>query len=123
MTQNKPFDIKDRSFEFALDCLKYCKTISLDHKEYILTKQLSRSATSVGANIREAQNSNSKKDFIHKLSIAQKECNESIYWIDLLKAFLELNSDEIFKLQKEANELLRILSSIVLNTKQRMQLE
>lgn len=123
MTQNKPFDIKDRSFEFALDCLKYCKTISLDHKEYILTKQLSRSATSVGANIREAQNSNSKKDFIHKLSIAQKECNESIYWIDLLKVFLELNSDEIFKLQKEANELLRILSSIVLNTKQRMQLE
>lgn len=123
MTQNKPFDVKDRSFEFALDCLKYCKTISLNHKEYILTKQLSRSATSVGANIREAQNSNSKKDFIHKLSIAQKECNESIYWIELLRAFLELNSDEIFKLQKEANELLRILSSIVLNTKQRMQLE
>lgn len=123
MTQNKPFDIKDRSFEFALDCLKYCKNISLEHKEYILTKQLSRSATSVGANIHEAQNSNNKKDFIHKLSIAQKECNESIYWIDLLKAFLELTSDETFKLQKEANELLRILSSIVLNTKQRMLLE
>lgn len=119
MTQNKPFDIKDRSFEFALDC----KAISIEHKEYILTKQLSRSATSVGANIREAQNSNSKKDFIHKLSIAQKECNESIYWIELLKAFLELNSDETSELQKEANELLRILSSIVLNTKQGMQLE
>lgn len=123
MTQNKPFDIKDRSFEFALDCLKYCKTISIEHKEYILTKQLSRSATSVSANIREAQNSNSKKDFIHKLSIAQKECNESIYWIELLTAFLELTSDETLRLQKEANELLRILSSIVLNTKQRMQLE
>lgn len=123
MTQNKPFDIKDRSFEFALDCLKYCKTISLEHKEYILTKQLSRSATSVGANIREAQNSNSKKDFIHKLSIAQKECNESIYWIELLKTFLELTSEETLRLLKEANELLRILSSIVLNTKQRMQME
>jgi len=120
---HKPFDIKDRSFEFALDCLKYCKTVSIEHKEYILTKQLSRSATSVGANIREAQNSNSKKDFIHKLSIAQKECNESIYWIELLKAFLELTSDETLRLLKEANELLRILSSIVLNTKQRMQLE
>jgi four helix bundle protein len=123
MTQNKPFDIKDRSFEFALDCLKYFKTISHEHKEFILTKQLSRSATSVGANIREAQNSNSKKDFIYKFTIAQKECSESIYWIELLKAFLELSSDETYRLLKEANELLRILSSIVLNTKQRMQLE
>lgn len=123
MTENKPFDIKDRSFLFALDCLKFCKSISIENKEYILTKQLSRSATSIGANIREAQNSTTKKDFIHKLSIAQKECNESIYWIELLIAFLELNSEGIKKLQKEAEELLRILSSIILNTKQKMQLE
>lgn len=106
MTENKPFDIKDRSFLFALDCLKFCKSISIENKEYSLTKQLSRSATSIGANIREAQNSTTKKDFIHKLSIAQKECNESIYWIELLIAFLELNSEGIKKLQKEAEELL-----------------
>ena len=95
MTENKPFDIKKRSFQFALNCLKYCKHISNEHKEYILTKQLSRSATSVGANIREAQNAVSKKDFVHKLTISQKECNESIYWIELLSAFLELKSSEI----------------------------
>ena len=123
MTENKPFDIKDRSFLFALDCLKFCRTISIDDKEYVLTKQLSRSGSSIGANIREAQNSSTKKDFIYKLSIAQKECNESVYWIELLIAFLELNSEESKKLEKEAKELLRILSSIVLNTKQRMQLE
>lgn len=123
MTEKKPFDIKDRSFLFALDCLKLCKTISIENKEYILTKQLARSASSLGANIREAQNSGTKKNFVHKLSIAQKECNESIYWIELLQAFLELNSNEILVLQNEANELLRILSSIVLNTKQKMQLE
>jgi four helix bundle protein len=123
MTEKKPFDIKDRSFLFALECLKLCKNISSEHKEFIITKQLSRSASSVGANIREAQNSSSKKEFIYKLSIAQKECNESIYWIELLVAFLELNSEGIKKLQKEANELLRILSSIVLNTKQKIQLE
>ena len=123
MTEKKPFDIKDRSFLFALDSLKFCKSISTENKEYILTKQLSRSASSVGANIREAQNSGTKKDFIHKLSIAQKECNESIYWIELLKAFLELNSKEAADLHNEANELLRILSSIVLSTKQKMQLE
>jgi four helix bundle protein len=120
MAQNKPFDIKLRSFEFALDCLRYCKTISTEYKEYILTKQLSRLATSVGANIREAQNSNTKKDFIHKLSIAQKECNESLYWIELIKVFLEGNSEENLKLQKEANELLLILSSIILKTKQKI---
>jgi len=121
MTENKPFDIKDRSFLFALDCLKFCKSISIENKEYILTRQLARSATSVGANIREAQNSSTKKDFVHKLSIAQKECNESIYWIELLKAFLELNSKEVMDLKNEADELLRILSSIVLNTKHKMQ--
>ena len=120
MTEDKPFDSKDRSFLFALDCLKFCKAISTENKEYILTKQLSRSATSVGANIREAQNSSTKKDFVYKISIAQKECNESIYWIELLMAFLELDSDQVKKLEKEANQLLRILSSIVLNTKQRM---
>lgn len=123
MTEKKPFDIKDRSFLFALECLKLCKNISSEYKEFIITKQLSRSASSVGANIREAQNSSSKKEFIYKLSIAQKECNESIYWIELLVAFLELNSEGIKKLQKEANELLRILSSIVLNTKQKIQIE
>ncbi len=123
MTEKKPFDIKDRSFLFALDCLKFCKSISIENKEYILTRQLSRSATSVGANIREAQNSSTKKDFVHKLSIAQKECNESIYWIELLKAFLELNSKEVMDLKNEADELLRILSSIVLNTKHKMQLD
>ena len=123
MTENKPFDLRDRSFLFALDCLKFCKKTSAENKEYILTKQLSRSATSVGANIREAQNSATKKDFVYKLSIAQKECNESIYWIELLMVFLELNSEEVRNLQKEATELLRILSSIILNTKQKMQSE
>ena len=123
MTEKKPFDIKDRSFLFALECLKLYKNISSEHREFIITKQLSRSASSVGANIREAQNSSSKKEFVYKLSIAQKECNESIYWIELLIAFLEVNSEGIKKLQKEANELLRILSSIVLNTKQKIQLE
>ncbi|MDR0802336.1 four helix bundle protein [Fluviicola sp.] len=120
MTEYKPFDIKERSFLFALDCLRLCKTISDDYQEFIMTKQLSRSATSVGANIREAQNGISKRDFIHKLTISQKECHESIYWIELLSAFLELESHEIMRLQKEANELLLILSSIIVKSRNRM---
>ncbi|WP_343747102.1 four helix bundle protein [Fluviicola sp.] len=120
MAENKPFDIKERSFQFALDCLKLCKTISDNHQEFIMTKQLSRSATSVGANIREAQNGISKRDFIHKLTISQKECNESIYWIELLSAFLDLKSYEIMRLQKEANELLLILSSIIVKSRNKL---
>lgn len=120
MTKQKPFDIKDRTFLFALDSLKLCKSISIKNREYILTNQLSRSSTSVGANIREAQNASSKKDFIYKLSIAQKECNESIYWLELIRAFIELDSKELILLQKEANELLKIISSMILNSKQKM---
>ena len=114
----KPKDIKERSFEFALDTLKMCKIIAENEREFIISKQLSRSATSVGANIREARNAVSKKDFIHKLTIAQKECDESLYWLELLTEFIEHEYIELVKLRKEASELLLILSAIILKTKQ-----
>ncbi|ASS47303.1 MAG: hypothetical protein A3D31_15780 [Candidatus Fluviicola riflensis] len=114
----KPQDIKERSFEFALETLKLCKIIAENEREYIITKQLSRSSTSVGANIREARNAVSKNDFIHKLAISQKECDESLYWLELLTEFIERDYVEIVKLRKEALELLLILSSIILKTKQ-----
>ncbi len=114
----KPKDIKERSFEFALETLKFCKIIADNEREYIITKQLSRSATSVGANIREARNAVSKRDFINKLAIAQKECDESLYWLELLTEFIEHEYTELVKLRKEASELLLILSAIILKTKQ-----
>ncbi len=70
-------DIRERSFHFALNTVKNCRRIKERHKEFILTDQLVRSSTSVGANMREARNAESKADFIHKLSICQKECDES----------------------------------------------
>lgn len=84
--KNTEFDIKKRTFQFALETLLLCKKIQESDREFILTKQLIRSATSVGANIRESRNAQSKKDFIHKVSIAQKECDETSYWIELLLA-------------------------------------
>lgn len=114
----KPKDIKERTFEFALQTLKLCKSIADNEREYIITKQLSRSSTSVGANIREARNAVSKKDFINKLAIAQKECDESLYWLELLTEFIEHDYVEFVKLKKEASELLLILSAIILKTKQ-----
>ena len=114
----KPKDIRERSFEFALETLKLCRKIADDEREYIITKQLSRSSTSVGANIREARNAVSKADFINKLAIAQKECDESLYWLELLTEFIEHDYTELVELRKEATELLLILSAIILKTKQ-----
>jgi len=76
--------IKDKSYEFALAVVKVCKTLITNQKEYIISKQLMRSGTAIGALYREAEHAESKKDFIHKLAIAQKECNETIYWLDIL---------------------------------------
>lgn len=77
--------MKDRSFEFAISVITFCKELE-DKREYVLSKQLLRSGTAVGALIREPEHAESKKDFIHKLAIALREANESDYWLDLLKA-------------------------------------
>lgn len=79
---NSPLIIKSK--EFALQIIKVCNTIKETKKESLLTNQLIRSGTSVGANIREAFYANSKADFIAKLHIALKECSESEYWLELL---------------------------------------
>ena len=76
--------IKNKSFDFALRIVKLYQYLSEQKKEFVLSKQLLRSGTSIGANIREADQAESKADFIHKLSISLKEANESEYWIELL---------------------------------------
>lgn len=118
--ETRRVDIKLRTFNFALDVLRICKDIAENKKEFVVTKQLSGSATSVGANVREARNAESKKDFIHKISIAQKECDESLYWLELLNEIIEDELSEIKRLRKEAGELLLILSAIILKTKRNL---
>jgi four helix bundle protein len=78
--------IKKKSFDFAIRIVKLYQFLCAEKKEYVLSKQLLRSGTFVGAMLREAEHSESKADFIHKLAIAQKEINESIYWLELLNA-------------------------------------
>ena len=87
-------------------------------KEYIMSKQLMRSGTAIGALVREAQNAESSKDFIHKLSISQKECDESIYWLELLKATEYINEQEFDSLNNDAIELLKMLRSSIITSKQ-----
>ncbi len=76
--------IKTKSFDFALRVLKLYRYLITEKKEFVLSKQLLRSATSIGAMVRESEHAESKADFIHKLSIALKEANETEYWIELL---------------------------------------
>jgi len=109
--------IKDKSFAFAIRIANLYKSLSNRQNEYVMSKQLLRSGTSVGANIREALNAQSSADFIHKLSIAQKECDESLYWIELLTATGYINMEDSLSLTTEAGILLKIIRSIILTTK------
>ncbi len=113
---SKPNLIHQKSFLFALSTIETYKTL-LKKNEYVLSKQLLRSGTSVGANIRESKNAESKKDFIHKLSISQKECDESIYWIELLFHSHYISKEKYFELHNQATTLLKLLKSIIITTK------
>jgi len=118
-----PKDIRERTFQFAPDSLRIYKEINTNDSEYTITKQLSRSATSVGANVREAKNSVSKNDFLYRMAVAQKECDESIYWLELMDEFIERDIEKIKTLKKEASEILLILSAIIIKTKQNLKNE
>jgi len=109
--------LKTKSFSFAISIVKLCNEIQSNTKEYILTNQLTRSGTAIGALYREAEHAESKKDFIHKLSIAQKECNESIYWLDLMEATGKLNQEKFLELKNEASIIIRILARIIITSK------
>jgi four helix bundle protein len=109
--------LKEKSFQFALRIIKLYKYLTDEKKEYIMSKQLLRSGTSVGANIREAQNAQSTSDFIHKLSISQKECDEVLYWLELLNQAEYLTEAKFNPIYSEANELLKMLRSAILTSK------
>ncbi len=110
--------LKDKSFQFALRIIKLFQFLSEQKKEYVMSKQLLRSGTSIGANVREAQNDQSKADFIHKFSIAQKECDETLYWLELLHQSEYLEDKEFTSIHTAATELLKMLRSSILTTKQ-----
>ena len=107
--------ILDKSFEFAIRVVKLYKHLCDDKKEYVLSKQLLRSGTSIGANINEAQAGQSKADFIAKMAISSKEARESKYWIDLLIKTDYLNKDDkhVQTLVNDIDEIVKLLTSIV----------
>ena len=111
--------IKDKSFDFALRVVKLYKYSATDKKEYVLGKQLLRSGTSVGAMVREAEQAESKADFIHKLSIALKEANESEYWLELLHQSDYIDDKGFQSISSDLKEILRLLTSIIKTAKKK----
>ncbi|MFN9340204.1 MAG: four helix bundle protein [Candidatus Kapaibacterium sp.] len=113
--------VKNKSFHFAVSVVNLYKLIQSERKEFVMSKQLLRSGTSIGANVREAINAQSSADFVHKLAIAQKECDETIYWLELLKETGFIKESEFSSMNNEATKLLKIIRSIILTTKQKTQ--
>ena len=113
--------IGDKSFQFAISIVKVCRRISSQSREYDLSRQLLRSGTAIGALYREAEYAESKKDFIHKLAISQKECNETLYWLDLLKEtdFLDLDTYKLLK--KDGTELMKMITSGIKTAKSNLK--
>lgn len=118
MNEYKENIIVGKSYSFALEIIKLYKQLS-EQKEYVLSKQILRSGTSIGANIHEAVSSESKKDFIHKMGIALKETRETSYWLNLLKDSSYISSDTFDSLHSDCQSMIKILNSIILTTKQR----
>lgn len=109
--------IKTKSFAFAIRIVKLYQFLQTEKKEFVMSKQLLRSGTAIGALIREAEQAESKADFIHKMAIAQKEANETEYWIELLFQSDYLNKEQYQSIIADANELLKILASIIITSK------
>jgi four helix bundle protein len=110
-----PNIVLDKSYTFALSIVELYKYLTDAKKEYVLSKQLLRSGTSIGANIAEAQAAISKKDFIAKLSISAKESRETQYWLRLLadSHFVDRDEQKISQMFKEVDSLIRLLTSII----------
>ena len=104
--------VVDKSFEFAVRIKNLYKYVVKEHKEYVLSKQLLRSGTSIGANVAEAQRGQSKADFAAKMSIALKEANETHYWIRLLYRTEFLTNSQYTSINADIQELIGILTAI-----------
>lgn len=109
--------VKRKSFDFALEIVRTCKVLVDEKREYVLSKQVLRSGTAVGALVRESEHAESKKDFIHKLAFALKEANETEYWLELLYQANYIQEAEFHKLSNANKELLRLLISIIKSSK------
>lgn len=109
--------VKIKSFAFAVRIVKLYQYLREQKKEFVLSKQLLRSGTSVGAMVREAEHAETKNDFKHKMAIAQKEINETIYWLELLQTTEYITKEQFESVNADAVEIIKLITSIIKTTK------
>ena len=116
-------NIQDLSYDFSCRIIRLFQYLTEDaaYKEYVMSKQVYRSGTSIGANVREAQHAQSDADFLSKFSIAYKEADETDYWLKLLHDNGYLNDEPFNSLNNDNNRLLRLLTAITKSTRQKME--
>ncbi|HEY2727811.1 MAG TPA: four helix bundle protein [Parafilimonas sp.] len=110
-----------KSYAFAIRIINLYKFITQDKKQFVLTKQLLRSGTAIGALIKEAEHAQSKADFLNKMNIALKEANETEYWLMLLKDTNYISEKEFASVAEDCKEILKLLISIVKTTKTKLK--
>lgn len=114
--------LKERSFQIAIQVVNLSNKLKSDHSDYIISKQLCRSGTSIGALIRESEYSESRADFAHKLAIALKESNECLYWLEISNVLYKTSSTLIFDLIKRIIEIIKILTSSIITCKKHIKI-
>ncbi|MEM6963527.1 MAG: four helix bundle protein [Bacteroidota bacterium] len=112
--------IREKTFVFGKRIVRLCIYLEKNKSEYILSKQLKRSGTAPGALVRESEHAESKKDFVHKLSIALKEANETEYWLQMIKEGDYLSEQEFSSIHNDCLEIIKILVAIVKTSKSKL---
>ena len=120
MNQEKENIIKIKSFHFAMKIIQISQLLVWERREYVISRQVLRSGTAIGALVRESEHAESKLDFIHKLAIAQKESNETQYWLELLIASKFIEPQEWELILSENREISKILTAIIVSSKKNL---
>ena len=123
MSYQSPSPLRTKSRNFAIRIIKLYQTLRTEKKEYIISNQILKSGTSIGANIAESECAFSKKDFLAKVYIALKECNETLYWLDLLHETGYLTEDGFRSLWMDCNELRKMLSATTKTVSEHLEAE
>ena len=123
MSYQSPSPLRTKSRNFAIRIIKLYQTLRTEKKEYIISNQILKSGTSIGANIAESECAFSKKDFLAKVYIALKECNETLYWLDLLHETGYLTEEGFRSLWMDCNELRKMLSATTKTVSEHLEAE
>lgn len=117
---SRQIEFQDKCVAFAVKIVKLEQSLSKDKKEYSMSDQLKRCSTSIGANYSEAIYAESDIDFVHKMGIAQKEANETLYWLKVLYQTNYIDEKNYNTLNKDANELMKVITSSIISVKKRL---